>query len=438
MVRGGLARFTSTQATAGEEDREETKDSRLKEAAEEEHKVGELQRTDQDTWDKRPPPKRRPLQRPQVVRRVVRDPLASSLPQAPQIPNRRRSLSEPPKSATEEELASEEAGSTRSKSKKEKKKKKKKKKERVRTVRSALSHHSRSSRGPGYDPRRVHRSRSSFDQPYLASARVPSFQSVRSVPQRPVYSQASLRARSPYMNDAHPHVRRARSTAELSARGGRRSPGAMYYLQGGGGGGPVRVLSTDTYDDAYVHDQYDYDLEYADERSVYEQQYADAINDTHVPISDTRALSFNRLLRSNNKDDIRRRIQELDYEITALKTLRGPDNLEVAQSLHNRAILHQLLKNYTEAQAHFEEALHIRRKMLGPSHPRVGDTLYNLGVLYKGQKKYDNAYAYYTSAYEVYSRAYGSTHQEAIESLHQMEKMRALQSRGRKIVCAIM
>ena len=76
--------------------------------------------------------------------------------------------------------------------------------------------------------------------------------------------------------------------------------------------------------------------------------------------------------------------------------------------------------------------------MLGPSHPRVGDTLYNLGVLYKGQKKYDNAYAYYTSAYEVYSRAYGSTHQEAIESLHQMEKMRALQNRGRRVACVIM
>jgi CHAT domain-containing protein len=76
----------------------------------------------------------------------------------------------------------------------------------------------------------------------------------------------------------------------------------------------------------------------------------------------------------------------------------GPDNPDVAQSLHMLADVYREQGKYDDAQELYGRALRIREQTIGPKHVNTAQTLLNLGDAYRGQRKY-------VQAEELYNRA---------------------------------
>src|SRR5437879_11900022 len=72
------------------------------------------------------------------------------------------------------------------------------------------------------------------------------------------------------------------------------------------------------------------------------------------------------------------------------KTL-GPDQPEVATSLHNLAVVYHDERKYAEAEPLYKRALGIWEKAGGMENPEAAATLNSLGELYRTQGKYAEA-----------------------------------------------
>src|SRR6266540_1243440 len=82
----------------------------------------------------------------------------------------------------------------------------------------------------------------------------------------------------------------------------------------------------------------------------------------------------------------------------------GPDHPDVAQSLHNLAIIHRLKGDYAKAEPLFQRALDIKEKALGPEHPDVAEFLNLLARLYEARGDLTLAVTFQSRANEVSER----------------------------------
>ncbi len=69
----------------------------------------------------------------------------------------------------------------------------------------------------------------------------------------------------------------------------------------------------------------------------------------------------------------------------------GPDDVRLATSLNNLALLYKAQGRYAEAEPLYKRSLAIDEKALGPEHPDVATSLNNLAELYRARGKYAEA-----------------------------------------------
>ncbi len=90
----------------------------------------------------------------------------------------------------------------------------------------------------------------------------------------------------------------------------------------------------------------------------------------------------------------------------AMPTL-GPEHPDVAQNLHNLAMLYIGQGKLMLAEQLLQQALAIREKTLGAGHPDVAESLNDLGYLYFYQGKYVQAELSYRRALDIWKRLSG-------------------------------
>ena len=95
----------------------------------------------------------------------------------------------------------------------------------------------------------------------------------------------------------------------------------------------------------------------------------------------------------------------------------GPDNLNIANSIYNLAMLHDYQGNYADAEMLFRRALAIYEKARGPDHPDVADAVDNIATLYKEQGRYADAEPLFQRSLAIREKALGPGHPDVANSL---------------------
>ncbi|MFY9894662.1 MAG: tetratricopeptide repeat protein [Xanthobacteraceae bacterium] len=98
----------------------------------------------------------------------------------------------------------------------------------------------------------------------------------------------------------------------------------------------------------------------------------------------------------------------------------GPDHPDVAQALHNLAVLYGQQGRYAEAAPLLKRALAIREKALGPDHLDVATTLNDLAHLYVEQGRHAEAEPLCKRSLAIVEKALGPDHPNFATSLNNL------------------
>jgi CHAT domain-containing protein len=108
-----------------------------------------------------------------------------------------------------------------------------------------------------------------------------------------------------------------------------------------------------------------------------------------------------RLFRAGKYDESRPAAERaLELREKAL----GPEHPDVAQSLHNLALIYRFKGDYAKAEPLFQRALAIWEKALGPEHPDIAESLNLLARLYEAKGDLTLAVTFQSRANEVSER----------------------------------
>ncbi len=123
---------------------------------------------------------------------------------------------------------------------------------------------------------------------------------------------------------------------------------------------------------------------------------------------------------------------EKDTEKELLAELRaaeqhGGDDLALATTLYNLAILRRQQEEFAEAGRLYRQALDIRERKQGPNHPDVATILNNLAGLEAAQGNYTAAQPLLERALTIRQTALGSEHVLTAESLNNLALLYAAQ-----------
>ncbi len=119
--------------------------------------------------------------------------------------------------------------------------------------------------------------------------------------------------------------------------------------------------------------------------------------------------------------------RELAERAVRIKTAAlGADHPEIAESLHNLAVVHFFRGEYLDAKPLWERAVAIRRAALGPDDPEVAKTVNALANLLNVIGEFDQARQLYEEALAIRERAYGKEHARVGESLNNLGNLLAL------------
>ncbi len=89
---------------------------------------------------------------------------------------------------------------------------------------------------------------------------------------------------------------------------------------------------------------------------------------------------------------------------------REKQQVKVANTYSNMALIKQGQRIYPEALDFFDQALQIRKKLYKEDHPNVAFVYLNIGRVYAAQRKVDKALEYYSKALNIYQKNYGGKH----------------------------
>lgn len=95
----------------------------------------------------------------------------------------------------------------------------------------------------------------------------------------------------------------------------------------------------------------------------------------------------------------------------------GPDDVRLAASLNNLALLYEARARDAEAEPFYKRSLAIDEKALGPEHPDVATSLNNLALIYDAQGRYGEAEPLYKRALAIWEKALGPEHPDVAKSL---------------------
>jgi len=99
---------------------------------------------------------------------------------------------------------------------------------------------------------------------------------------------------------------------------------------------------------------------------------------------------------------------------------RGPEDLRVADALHQVALVLDDLHDYAAAEPVNRRALAIRERLLGPEHQDVATSLFNLAWLAKSRQEFAAAEALYRRALAIQERVFGPDHAEVATTLNDL------------------
>jgi tetratricopeptide (TPR) repeat protein len=123
---------------------------------------------------------------------------------------------------------------------------------------------------------------------------------------------------------------------------------------------------------------------------------------------------------------------EKDVEQQLLADLReaerkGGNDLQVARTLYNLAIVRRRQGEFTEAERLYRRALEIREREQGPNHPDVAVVLNNLAGLEAAQGHYDAARPLLERALTIRQATLGDAHVLTAQSLNNLALLYAAQ-----------
>jgi tetratricopeptide (TPR) repeat protein len=107
----------------------------------------------------------------------------------------------------------------------------------------------------------------------------------------------------------------------------------------------------------------------------------------------------------------------LERSLAIREKALGPDHPNVAQSLHNLALLYYAQGAYDKAEPLYQRSLAIQEKAFGPDHPDVAASLHNLALLYYAQGAYDKAEPLYQRSLAILEKALGPDHPDVAQIL---------------------
>jgi CHAT domain-containing protein/tetratricopeptide (TPR) repeat protein len=107
----------------------------------------------------------------------------------------------------------------------------------------------------------------------------------------------------------------------------------------------------------------------------------------------------------------------------------GPDHPDVALSLHNLAALYVAQGRYMDAEPLYRRSLGIREKALGPDHPDVAISLNNLVLLYIEQGRYEKAEPLHRRSLGIFEKTLGPDHPTVATSLNNLAGLYQMQGR---------
>jgi serine/threonine protein kinase/Tfp pilus assembly protein PilF len=110
----------------------------------------------------------------------------------------------------------------------------------------------------------------------------------------------------------------------------------------------------------------------------------------------------------------------IEKSLKMRRDLFGNDNLDVAATLENMAILEWNQGNYEAAESHFKESLEIRKRVLGEENLEVATSLNNLGVLYATQGDLKKSEPFIRESLALRRKLLDSDHPDLAESINNL------------------
>lgn len=105
----------------------------------------------------------------------------------------------------------------------------------------------------------------------------------------------------------------------------------------------------------------------------------------------------------------------------------GPEDLRVADTANDLAIVYATEGKIPEAELLFHRSLNIGKNKLGSEHPTVVATVQNLGILYAMQHRYLAAESLLKYALENNLKRFGFTHIRTAQTLKTLSSLYAIQ-----------
>jgi tetratricopeptide (TPR) repeat protein len=138
----------------------------------------------------------------------------------------------------------------------------------------------------------------------------------------------------------------------------------------------------------------------------------------------------NRIERGECQDYVQEQALAIEYFQKAITLQKKLDQeLELADSLNNRAELYRFQGRDEQAEPLLVQALEMRKRILGEDHPDVASSLNNLASLYKSQGRYEDAEPLYVQALEMRKRIFGEDHPDLASSLNNLAELYRSQGR---------
>lgn len=107
----------------------------------------------------------------------------------------------------------------------------------------------------------------------------------------------------------------------------------------------------------------------------------------------------------------------------------GLDDVKVASTANDLAIVYATAGQIMEAEVYFHRALEIGERRLEPDHPIIGVATQNLGILYVRQQKYLGAETLLTRALEINVRRFGVIHPHTASAIESLSSLFAVQGK---------
>jgi tetratricopeptide (TPR) repeat protein len=105
----------------------------------------------------------------------------------------------------------------------------------------------------------------------------------------------------------------------------------------------------------------------------------------------------------------------------------GPEDVRVADTANDLAIVYATAGKITEAELLFHRSLGLGIRMFGEEHPTVGATMQNLGILYAMEHKYLAAEQLLKHALEINLKRFGFTDTRTAQTLKTLASLYTIQ-----------